>query len=362
MPKNPKDELPRRRMLDELVRGMRQAAVLKAAIELEVFTRIAEGNRSLPAFLRITGLNERGARLLLDALVNIGLISKAGFDYMLTPTTEAFLVKGKASYLGDAVLTELAWDARAQTPRAVKTGKPLGTLIADGTSRLRVARATATWADWQTAVQEFEPVWEQLGSMKQSGTEMHLLGLGAESAIRLLGPLQKNPAARAVVVDTAPLIASLRAILDTLPVHTQYELVEGDWLTVPLPVQVDFVLVDSIMPFLNMEHNIGILHRALEALHMEGTILLRATVTDDDRKGPGMVPLFGLDLLIGSGEGDLYTVTEYRGMLEAAGFFDVKPVGDKPGLLTGRRLLPPPPPPPSETVAPDFIPPPENQV
>ncbi len=360
MPKNPKDELPRRRALDEIVRGMRQAAALKTALDLDLFTRIAEGNHSLPAILRATGLNERGVRLLLDALANIGLITKTGFEYLLPPTVEAFLVKGKPSYLGDAVLAELAWEARAQTARAVRTGKPIGTLIAEGTSRLRAARAAATWADWQTAVQEFEPIWEQPEMLPQAPAELRMLGLGVESAIRLLGPLQKNPSARAVIVDTAPLLAVLRPILETLPAHSQYELVEGDWLAVPLPNELDFVLVDSISPFNNMEHNIGILHRALEALKMEGRILLRATVADDDRKGPGMVPLFGLDLLIGTGEGDLYTVTEYRGMLEAAGFFEVKPVGDKPGLLTARRLLPPPPPPPAPTVAPDFIPPPET--
>src|SRR5512140_1812646 len=102
MPKNAKDDLPRRRTLDDLVRGMRQAAALKAALDLELFTKIAEGNRSLPALLRGLGLNERGARLLLDALANIGLITKTGMEYLLTPTTEEFLVKGKPSYLGDA--------------------------------------------------------------------------------------------------------------------------------------------------------------------------------------------------------------------------------------------------------------------
>ncbi len=62
-----------------------------------------------------------------------------------------------------------------------------------------------------------------------------------------------------------------------------------------------------------------------------------------------------------SGDGDLYTATEYRGMLEAAGFFEVKLVGDKPGLVTARRIPPPPPLPPSPTIAPDFIPPPETR-
>jgi hypothetical protein len=83
-------------------------------------------------------------------------------------------------------------------------------------------------------------------------------------------------------------------------------------------------------------------------------------MADDDRKGPASVPLAGLDLLLASADGDIYTVTEYRGMLEAAGFFEVKQVGEQTGMLTARRIPPPPPPPPALTVAPDFIPPPES--
>ncbi|MGB8648980.1 MAG: methyltransferase [Anaerolineae bacterium] len=362
MPRTSKDDVPRRSTLDEVVRGIRQAAALKAALELELFTRIAEGHHSLPALLRASGLNDRGARLLLDALVNINLVMRTGFEYLLTPTAEVFLVKGKPSYYGDALLAELAWDARAQTMRSVRSGKPLSTLMVEGHSRLRVARAAATWTDWQVAIQEFESIWDQVGVTADAASPMHMLGLGAESGIRLLPLVQQNPNSRAVVVDNANMLLSLRGILDTLPVRPQYELVEGDWLAAGLPQDLELVLVDSITPFQGMEQNIGILHRAYESLRMSGRIVLRATVADDDRKGPGVVPLFGLDLLIAAGEGDIYTVTEYRGMLEAAGFFEVKLLGDKPGLLTARRVPPPPPPPPSLTVAPDFIPPPETRV
>ncbi len=93
---------------------------------------------------------------------------------------------------------------------------------------------------------------------------------------------------------------------------------------------------------------------------MGGRVVVRALIADDDRRGPRYIPFAGLDLLIASAEGDIYTATEYRGMLEAAGFFEVRQVGEQPGLITARRIPPPPPPPPAPTVAPDFIPPPET--
>ncbi len=362
MPKNSKDELPRRAPLDDFVRWTRQSAALKAALELEVFTRIAEGNRSLPALLRATGLNERGTRLLLDALTSINLLTKSAFEYSLSPLADAYLVKGKSSYYGDALVAELAWEPRGQMARSVRSGKPLAPLLAEGQPRLPWARAARTWVDWEGAARDFEPVWDQFEETVPDKKGLRLLGLGAESGVRILPLVRRDSQTQAVIADGGQALGPLRTVLEPLALQDQFELIEADPLDVTLsPASFDAALVDSITPYRGIEHNIGILHRALDSLRMGGRILLRAPVVDDDRKGPGRLPLLGLDLLIGSGEGDVYTQTEYRGMLEAAGFFEVKPVPDRSELMTARHVPPPPPPPPSATVAPDFIPPPETR-
>ena len=101
------------------------------------------------------------------------------------------------------------------------------------------------------------------------------------------------------------------------------------------------------------------MHHVYEALPLGGRIVLRAAMVEDDRSGSDAALLFALDLLLGSTDGDVYTRTEYRGMLEAAGFYQVKLVGERAGVITAKRTLPPPPLPAAETMAPDFIPPPE---
>src|SRR5581483_840846 len=113
-----------RNTLDELTTSVRKAAALKAALELDVFSRIAEGNRSLPAFCRASGFNERAARLLLDALSNMGFMQRSDFEYTLSPTAEMYFVKGKPEYFGDVLLALWGWEARGQTARAVRNNKP----------------------------------------------------------------------------------------------------------------------------------------------------------------------------------------------------------------------------------------------
>lgn len=345
-----------RKDLDELTTGVRKAAALKAAIELDIFSRIAEGNFSLPAFVRVTGLTDRASRLLLDALANMGYLARTDFEYTLSPAAETFLVKGKPEYLGDVFLAQCAWDARGNTARAVRTNKPLNAW----TETYRgLPRALATWYDPEAARQEFAPVWEQLAFEFQPNAQLQVLALGIEAGLRALTLLQKFPKAKLLVRDEQEHIARLQPVAERLQLHRRVEMNAAEWLAPLPPDAYDVAMVDTITEFHSIEMNIGILHNVHDSLKMGGWIALRAAMEEDDRRGPGMVPLWALDVLLSTADADVYTRTEYRGMLEASGFFKVEAVGERLNVWTARRLPPPPIAPAVPDLAPDFIPPPE---
>ncbi len=339
--------------LDELTSSIRRVAAVKAALELDVFTHIDKGNRSLPAFCRATGFNERAARLLLDALSNMGLLVRTEFEYTLAPTAETFLVKDKKEYLGDVLLAQWAWDARGQTARAVRGNKPLNAWLE---LNRHLPRAPQTWYDPHAAQAEFGAVWEQIEFEFAPNAPLNVIAFGIEAGLRALGLLQKYARAKLTVLDYAAQLPRLRPVTETLQLQKRVVEQEGEWLA-PLPEDMyDVVMVDTLTETRSIEENIGVLHNAHETLKMGGWILVRAAMEEDDRRGPGLVPLWALDLLLSTVDADVYTRTEYRGMLEAAGFFQVRPVGERLNLWTARRLPPPPPPPPVADVAPDFIP------
>lgn len=345
-----------RKDLDELTTNVRKAAALKAALELDVFSRIAEGNFSLPAFCRVTGFSERSARLLLDALSNMGYLARTDFEYTLSPAAETFLVKGKKEYLGDVLLSQWAWDARGNTARAVRSNKPLNAWLE--TNR-NLPRAVSTWYDAEAARQEFAAAWDLIGFEFQPNAPVQVFAFGVEAGLRTLTFLQKYPRAKMSVLDHSAQFMRLKPIVDALQLGKRVEYQEGEWLTALPTDTYDLVVVDTINETHSIEENIGILHNAHESLKMGGWVVLRAAMEEDDRRGPGMVPLWGLDVLLGSVDADVYTRTEYRGMLEASGFFKVEPVGDRLNVWSARRLPPPPPAPAVDTLAPDFIPAPE---
>lgn len=77
---------------DTMVAFQRSAA-LKAAIDLEIFTRIGEGNSTAAEIAKAAGSAERGVRILCDSLTVIGFLTKSVSGYSLTDSSAMFLDK-----------------------------------------------------------------------------------------------------------------------------------------------------------------------------------------------------------------------------------------------------------------------------
>jgi len=92
-------------VIDELDGWGLKYTVVRLALELDIFTTIATGHRTLEEIAAAVCASKRGARILLDALCPLGFLRKSQGVYSLTPTAEAFLVRGKPTYCVDLYLT-----------------------------------------------------------------------------------------------------------------------------------------------------------------------------------------------------------------------------------------------------------------
>src|SRR5262249_1106534 len=80
-----------------------KTAVLKGAIELDLFTALGEGADTAPALARKLSVSERGARILCDYLVVAGLLTKTGNRYALTQDTAMFLDRRSPACLSSSI-------------------------------------------------------------------------------------------------------------------------------------------------------------------------------------------------------------------------------------------------------------------
>ncbi len=76
--------------------GFWGSKTLLSAVHLGGFTELAERPRTAKELTAELGLQPRGARDFLDALVSLGMLERVGDEYADTPATDLFLDRGKA--------------------------------------------------------------------------------------------------------------------------------------------------------------------------------------------------------------------------------------------------------------------------
>jgi hypothetical protein len=86
----------------ETARAYQLSYILRAAVELDVFTAIAKGSDTVAELAKACQASERGVRILCDSLTVMELLGKQGNAYSLTPVSAFFLDSRAPAYLGKA--------------------------------------------------------------------------------------------------------------------------------------------------------------------------------------------------------------------------------------------------------------------
>ena len=94
---------PSLELIFETIHGFQRTGAIKAAVELDLFTRIAEGADTVAKLAERTHASAKGIRILCDYLVVIGLLTKSDDLYGLTLDSGFFLNRQSPGYMGTAV-------------------------------------------------------------------------------------------------------------------------------------------------------------------------------------------------------------------------------------------------------------------
>ena len=104
--------------------GFAPGRVVKTALELNVFSNMAEGKSTVAELAQAAGASERGMRMVLDALGGMGLLSKNAHAYHLTEIARQFMVRGSPAYMGDYLTVNQIWESWGHLTESVRTGRP----------------------------------------------------------------------------------------------------------------------------------------------------------------------------------------------------------------------------------------------
>lgn len=302
--------------------GFWGSKTLLTAVELELFTILGRGPMDADALATTLGLNPRGARDFLDALVALGMLERRDRLYLNTPETETFLNKSRPSYAGG--MLEMA-NARlypywGSLTEALKTGLPQNggkhgghfyeEILADP-QRLRqfLSAMTGLSLGPARAIAAKFP-WHQYHTFADLGCAQGGLPVQVAKAHAHLN---------GVGFDLAPVQPVFKEYVAGFGLNDRLDFQAGSFFDGPLP-SADVLVMGHILHDWDLETKRMLLQKAYNALPASGVLIVYDGLIDDERRTNAFGLLMSLNMLIETPGGFDYSGAECQGWMREAGF------------------------------------------
>jgi hypothetical protein len=304
----------------DTVNAYQRSAALKAAVELGVFTAIAEGDDAPAKLAKRIGAAERGARILADYLVVLGFLTKSQGRYRLTPDSATFLDRRSPAYVGGAVeflLSPALTDAFRDVAAIVRKGGTVlpkqGTLAAGHDLWVRFARSMGPI---------MQPAAAELAKLADPGADrpIKVLDISASHGAFGLAFATRNRAARVVGLDWPNVLEVAKENARKAGVADRYSTVAGSAFDADFGRDYDVVLLPNFLHHFDVPTCENLLRKVHAALRDGGRCVTLEFIPDEDRITPPQAGGFAMTMLGTTPAGDAYTFAEYESMLRSAGF------------------------------------------
>ncbi|HEY0430652.1 MAG TPA: class I SAM-dependent methyltransferase [Pyrinomonadaceae bacterium] len=311
---------PSPQLFFQTVNAYQRTEGLKAAIDLEVFTAIGEGNATAADIAKRCGAAERGIRILCDFLCIMGFLTKDGDGYSLTPDTAMFLDKRSPAYLGgalDFMASPMLVAGFKDFTDVVRRG---GTSMPDGGT---VAPDNPIWVKFARAMAPMMALPAQLTAKlvdPEGNQKLKILDIAAGHGLYGLAFAKSNPQISVVALDWPNVLAVAKENAQNAGVADRYSTIEGSAFDVDYGTGYDLILVTNFLHHFDPPTNETLLRKVHAALADGGRAVTLEFVPNEDRITPPEAATFSVMMLGSTAAGDAYTFPELERMFANAGF------------------------------------------
>ncbi len=312
-----------------LAREFMRARVLLSAAELDVFTLLAERRLSAEQVATAIGGDPRGAAILLDALVAMGLLEKTDGSFHCPPDVAALLsTRSPTSVLPMVMHAATLWNRWSDLTPVVRHG-------------WQSARASAPPAPGQQEhfIGAMHVIGRSLAASVIASLDLghvgRLLDVGGATGTYTQALLEAYPRMQATLFDLAPVVEMARRRLGECGLLARVRLVAGDFYRDELPPDHDAALLSAIIHQNSPEQNADLYRKIHRALTPGGLLVIRDHVMSAEGTQPPAGALFAVNMLVGTPGGRSYSYEEIRDELLGAGFESARLVREDSGRMDG---------------------------
>jgi 2-polyprenyl-3-methyl-5-hydroxy-6-metoxy-1,4-benzoquinol methylase len=311
----------------DTIQGYQRAFILKAGVDLDVFTLIAKGNQTVAQIAKSCNVPERGIRVICDCLTVMGFLSKNGNRYSVTSDSAMFLDSRSPAYMGKALrflLDPSQLERMQQLTESVRKGSGAGdSFIAADDDRLWVefARGMAPMM-----VPAAETIAQVLRPALAGKTSAKILDVAAGHGIFGVTVAEHFQNAQIYALDSANVLKVAEENAAAHGVRARYHLLPGSAFDVNWGTGYDAVLLTNFLHHFDQQTNVGLLKKAHAALKPGGQAIILDFIPNEDRVSPPIPAMFTITMFGGTEHGDTYTFSQFSQMCSDAGFKDAKQV------------------------------------
>jgi hypothetical protein len=304
------------------INAYEQTEAMKAAVELEIFTAIAEGNTTAAAIAKRCKASERGVRTLCDFLTIHGFVTKEGTQYGLAADSAVFLDRKSPAYVGGVIeflLTPRVREAHALLTEAVRRG---GSALGEG----NLVPENPDWVKFARAMMPMMVMPAQIMTAELcKGAEAHkVLDIAAGHGLYGITVAKQNPSAQIYACDWKNVLTVAEENARAMGVGDRYHLIAGSAFEVDFGGGYDLALITNFLHHFDPPTCTAFMRKVHASLSPGGRAAIVEFVPNPDRVTPPMAAAFSMMMLATTPAGDAYTFAELESITKNAGFSRVE--------------------------------------
>jgi 2-polyprenyl-3-methyl-5-hydroxy-6-metoxy-1,4-benzoquinol methylase len=312
--------MPTPSRLFQTFNAYQQTAAMRAAIDLDVFTAIADRQTTAREIAQRAGAAERGIRILCDYLTVMGFLTKDDSHYGLAPDAALFLDRRSPAYMGGAAQF-------LDAPELLKAFDDLASAVRKGGTMMgeegTVSFENPIWVEFARSMAPMmmmpaEAICRLVEAEK--GDPCRVLDIAAGHGLFGINIARHNPQAQIAALDWPGVLEIAKENARKAGVESRYSTLPGSAFDVEFGEGYDLVLLTNFLHHFDPPTCETLLRKVRSALKPDGRAVTLEFVPNDDRVTPPEAATFSLIMLGSTPHGDAYTFAELERMFANAGF------------------------------------------
>ena len=303
------------RDISKLAYGFMATQALVAALDLELFGLLRDGPVTTEGLADRTGVRADRLKMLLTALVALGLLIKEGDSYENAPAAAKYLDGESPEFFGEYIRLQVG---RQVYPHALHIGAALRGAPVTLYEAVAADPGEAAMFSHSQHVGSLGPA-HLLARKIDLESPRAVLDVAGGSGAFTIALCQKHQNLHATILDFPNVIKVARHYVAEAGLEDRVGYIEGDALKATWPVGQDVVLLSYLLSAVGKADIEALVHRAHASLKPGGTLIVHDFMVDDDATGPASAALWML-VLVSSPEPVCLTAGYLSRLMKHAGF------------------------------------------